>query len=213
MASSRGWGCSLSAIDERWRMRAFWMLADVFVFSGTVACGAAGDSEPPATKAASTHRPSPIRSHTPGRDQRAAEGGLLACASASVLLGDLPGAIDFYVRCRPRPGEQTVSFGVSGGPVDAQGKPGIRAFRHRPVVTGDVGSGTHGRCDAIAPGDIVCRARAERSVRISGRIWVNPETRCNFGVTISAARRRHCTSICSSDSIRVILASGVPRGC
>lgn len=190
------------------------MFAVPVAFGGAVFCGAAGDSDSPTAKAATTRRPPPeIRSYTSGRDRGATENGLLACSSARVVRGDSPGAIDFDVRCKPRPGEQTVSFGVSGGSAYGQGKLGIRAFRHRPAVTGVDGSRKHGRCKVIAPGGIACSADVEQSVLVSGRIWVKSEARCDFDVTISATRRRHCTSICSANSISVILASGPPRNC
>ena len=193
---------------------AFWLLAMAMAFSGFVSCGATGDSESPTAKAALAPQPSHgSRLHPPRRDHGVRAGGLLACSSASTFLGDTPGAIEFQVRCKPRPGEQTVSFGISGRSAYRQGKLGIHAFRHRPAVTGVDGFRTHGRCEVIASRDIACSARVEQSARVSGRIWVRREARCSVDVTISAAQRRHCTSICSANSISVILASGPPRGC
>jgi hypothetical protein len=199
-------------MDEWWHIAALRLLVIGVLAVGFIACGAGADGD--GSSAATTPTAdqfSPAQSRIPMQGQRT-KGGTVACTSANVRLGGSPGAVDFKVRCRPRPGERTVSFEVSRAPVPGDASTGIKAFRHRPVATFADGSRTHGKCQIVSD-DLVCRALTEQSVLVSGRIWVNPETRCDFEVIISGAIRRHCTEICSAVSKRVIITSSLPRGC
>lgn len=212
MASSRGWECSLSAIGESRHIAAFRLLVIGVLAVGFIACGAsAGGNGSSAATAPTADQFSPAQSRMPMQGQRT-KNGTVACTSANVRLGGSSGAVDFKVRCKPRPKERAVSFEVSRAPVRGDASAGIRAFRHRPVVTFADGSRTHGKCQIISD-DLVCRALTEQSVLVSGRIWVNPETQCDFKVVISGAIRPHCTEICSASSRRVIITSGLPHGC
>lgn len=183
-------------------------VAFLLIAVGACGSGAAGDMS-------SREAPGPgegAEQQAPGSGVHVGATSGLVCGSARVYVARPRGAIDFEVRCRPRSRHRVARFAVGRAPLQGQAGPGIRAFRHRPYVLASDGSRTFGSCKAVA-GGLACRAQIAMPALISGRIWVNPRTQCDFEVVISVMEPGVCTSNCSAVSQPIILAKGRPRGC
>ena len=192
-----------------------WLAAVAVVSAGVFACGTDSGGESVAATTDTGHSSPPKQSRR-GDTGRSAEGKKSSCSSASVRLSPAaPAAIDFNVRCKSTSEESTVRFAVSRASIDGQEKPGIRAFRRRPTVVAVDGSQRYGLCRKTAFGELDCSAEADRSVLVSGRLWVNPKTLCDFEVVVFLYMSPDCKygSVCPGKAVRVTLAQGRPRGC
>ena len=135
------------------------------------------------------------------------------CGAAVVRRGRSAGAIDFQLKCKPRPQGKRIGFGIGLSPLPNKKSPRIQGYRHHPVAR-EPGSGLRRASCARLGGGLSCGARTHSLVVISGRLWVKKGRECDSSVVITeASPTPPCNGVCSGDSPVRVVAQLRPRGC
>lgn len=140
--------------------------------------------------------------------------GQSACTSMKIIAGSAAGDIDFVGHC---------SGSVAGGEVrfivgryslsDMSRRIAITTHAHRMQVTGRGAISRNGVC-ALERGSLLCSAKVDGPVRVSGRLLVKPKTRCRVGVSVVGITNQSCEEIpCEGGVVLNELSEGRPRGC
>lgn len=139
-----------------------------------------------------------------------------SCVAGGVSLAPMPGAIDFWARCRPTAASGIIGLTVSRNTPDELRFLPVKSLRRAPTVSGG-GRAWKGRCVRTkrASGQINCTARIRGSAVLRGRIWVVVDGRCNGHVQLaSVPSYEPCTGVCAPVlPASTLIVSGVPRGC
>jgi hypothetical protein len=162
------------------------------------ACGSEQDSEASLVSGAK-----PLRQQSLG-----------TCVSAQVFLGERPGVIKFKVACNAPHRGGIVRFSLQRSFFDSpRSQPGIKSFRHRPLLTGQGALGQYGLC--VLRNDILgCRANADGSVAVLGSIAVSAGKQCQMNVLVRVIKLPPCIhGECTGAPKSKTLASGRPSGC
>jgi hypothetical protein len=135
------------------------------------------------------------------------------CGAARVHLGRFPGAIEFTLKCRPYRDGGKVHFAVGLTPASPGSGVEIDDFRRHPQVR-EAGSMSRRATCLQYGGGLSCFARAQVTIRLSGRVWVKRGSECDAKVLISESRAgRPCTAVCESSAPAAVIFEGRPRGC
>ncbi|HEV2791623.1 MAG TPA: hypothetical protein VGV69_10030 [Solirubrobacterales bacterium] len=154
-------------------------------------------------------------SHTPFSAQEIEElEARPACHAAEVSLGSMPGAIDFDVECRVSGGSDAGDFVVyRDPPVGGRDEEGIQAVRGRPLLAASGGSSKRGTC-RLDREVVSCVGRGTGRFVFHGRLWVEPQERCDADVAIYVVLPAECGPTACNGSFRMrFLAKGKPSGC
>jgi hypothetical protein len=178
-----------------------------------LACCGGGTAQSSVRSTGSSVDRAPSASPSPARERSAkqvpASGG---CGAAVVRLGRSAGAIDFQLRCRPRPQGKRIGFGIGLAPLPSKKAPRIQGYRHHPVAR-EPGSGLRRASCGRFGGGLSCGAHAQSLIVISGRLWVKKGTECDSLVVVTEAIPTSCNGVCSGDTPARVVAQLRPRGC
>jgi hypothetical protein len=196
------------------------VLAAAGVLSGLLSACGGGDSS-----SAAVTSPAKLAKLSAHRPHKGAGDTAPSCRSASVTLGEAAGEIDFRVDCVARGQRETVGVSIGRVPIGSGVHStqdllsGIRSFSRSPAVSGPGRLKGTGVCRRVASGNRVdrsglsCEALSRGRVRIQGRIFVSPTSRCKKKVEIQATGGSGCRQPCAPSLPIALLADEVPRGC
>lgn len=181
--------------------RKSWLLAlAIFLLAAVPSCGG-GDLPARTTRVDAADK------------QLGASGEVVGCITGRAFLGKTKGTIGFAVRCWT-PVHREVGFSLARYSLDGRSsKSGIRHFSRHPTVGGPGAIQIHGACEMF--GTVLrCGTASKGWIRILGKIWVDPATRCSMGVALSVIEPSTCKShVCPTGLVSRSLTSGRPRGC
>jgi hypothetical protein len=157
------------------------------------------------------------RRQLPQRTAEEAQRERLACYRATARLGEVEGSIDFQMRCKPVDPPEKMWFGVSRSSLRSNDKAAIKAFRRYPSVLEADGVGRRfcSRDREEPPSKLLCEIKADHSVLVKGRIWVERSGRCDSSVVLPSSRKKKPCGPCALVYVdtTVVLFKGPPRGC
>jgi hypothetical protein len=136
------------------------------------------------------------------------------CTRARVFVGKAASAVAFEVRCQGGRRKKGAGFLVARSILPYRGvHTGIIDFERRLKARGVRGGSGHGVCQRIR-GELACSAVVMGTVRLSGKLFLTPKTRCKWGVGIttfpaSSGEGEEPTGVLITKS----LAEGLPNGC
>jgi len=140
--------------------------------------------------------------------------GRSVCTRAQVRIGPRPGAIDFVAHCVGLRRGGPIDFVVSRGEtqhVDPQ--TAIIGYSRTPNVTGPRATVRRADC-GLEEGSVECGVEARGRIRVAGRIWVKPSTRCGASVSVVGITVPPCEgNFCEGDPKLHEVFRGRPRGC
>lgn len=137
------------------------------------------------------------------------------CTRARVFVGKALSAVDFEAWCHGGRQERHVGFVVSRLMRPYRGRhTGITGFQHLLMVSGVGGGSGRGVCQR-AQGDLACNAVAKGAVLLSGRLFLNPKTRCKWGMEIwfVVPPARMAGEMFAGSLVTKALVTGLPQGC
>jgi len=180
---------------------------------GLSCCGGGSADGSNAASAMASAQKLPVNPASPeaGRSRGLPSGG---CGAAAIKLGRSPGAIDFTMRCRPRPGGQKVRFAVGLSPMSSGVGVRVRSFRRHPQVREPGLPPRYGTC-RLYGGGLACYAPVHGRIVINGRLWVEQGDECDARVVITESRpTRPCPSFCTGSEMGArVVVKARPRGC
>lgn len=188
-------------------------LALAILFVSVAIFPGCGSSEERPERAPRTVRLNPATEVGGFRGRGRAAEGRNTCRRARVVVGPSAGAIDFVARCSGSRVDDVTFVLQRHRLADLSQKEAILGYRRFPRVKGRGGLSRYGRCD-LKQEVLTCTAKIDGPVVISGRLWVESESRCAVtvfvtGITVPRCHASACAGVPKLDE----LFRGRPRGC
>lgn len=140
--------------------------------------------------------------------------GRSACRSAGVRTGPGRGELLYEAHCAGT---------IEGGDLEfvLLRRPYPRSAREAPILQASRGFSVRGSGKVVGPagcrvnrGELRCGASLRGRAVLVGRFWVDPDSRCEFGVSVVSITAPACSAPNCDGVLRVAeIHSGRPKGC